>query len=192
MNKNWKRKGDTDMSTLTEIIQGRRSIRKYEQTPVADEHLQAILEAVQWAPSWANTQIWEVVVIKDAGTKEKLQLAMAPKNPATKAIVDAPIVLALCAKLGSSGYYSGVVTTKHQDWYMFDLGLAAQNICLTAHDLGLATVIVGLYDHNKVNEILKVPAGYDNVALIPLGYAAKSGLAPKRRELSEIVHYDVF
>ena len=180
------------MSDLKETIQGRRSIRKYEATPVTNEQLKAILEAVQWSPSWANTQVWEVVVVKEAGIKEQLQQALAPKNPATRAMVDAPMILALCAKMGSSGFYGGVVTTKHQDWYMFDLGIATQSICLTAYDLGLGTVVVGLFDHNRVNEILQVPEGYESVALIPLGHPAKAGVAPKRREISEFVHYDKF
>ncbi|MEZ4548949.1 MAG: nitroreductase family protein [Desulfobacterales bacterium] len=50
---------------------------------------------------------------------------------------------------------------------MFDLGLAAQSICLAAHEKGLGTLIVGLYDHGKVDKALNLPDGVENVALIP-------------------------
>ena len=100
------------MAEFFEVLKNRRSIRKYEEKEVPEEALQKILEAVQWTPSWANTQVWEVVVVKDQGQKEKLQETMGKGNPATKAIVGAPMVLALCGKLKSSGYYKDIVTTK--------------------------------------------------------------------------------
>ncbi len=75
---------------------------------------------------------------------------------------------------------------------MFDLGIATQNICLTAHSMDLGTVIVGLFDHDKLNSVLKVPQGYEAVALIPMGYPAKTPKAPKRREISEFRHDEVF
>jgi nitroreductase len=63
---------------------------------------------------------------------------------------------------------------------------------LTAHGLGLGTVVVGLFDHNRAKETLGVPEGYEVVALIPMGYAAKDSGAPKRREISEFTHYEKF
>jgi len=84
------------MSDLFEIIRERRSVRKYEEKDIPEDILNQVFEAVRWAPSWANTQCWEIVVIKDMSVKEKLQAAFPPKgNPATKAVVAAPVVLAL-------------------------------------------------------------------------------------------------
>ncbi len=180
------------MSDLMEIIKGRRSVRKYEEKDVPEDVLNKILESVKWSPSWANTQCWEVVVIKDNTIKQKLQETIAPKNPATKAITGAPVLLALCAKLNSSGYYDKKVTTKFGDWFMFDLGLAAQSLCLMAHDLGLGTVIVGLFDHDKAKQAIKVPNGYELVAIIPTGYPAKISSAPKRREIDDFIHNNTF
>ncbi|MEW5721834.1 MAG: nitroreductase family protein [Thermodesulfobacteriota bacterium] len=180
------------MAELMEVIRGRRSIRKYEDRPVSDEQLGRVLEAVQWAPSWANTQVWEIVVVRDRSAKAKLGETLSKGNPATRAVADAPVVLAVCGKVQSSGYYKGEVTTKYGDWIMFDLGLATQNLCLAAHDLGLGTVIVGLFDHNAAAKVLGVPEGYELVALVPLGYPAKSPSAPKRREIGEFAHYERF
>ena len=75
---------------------------------------------------------------------------------------------------------------------MFDLGLFTQTLCLAAHNLGLGTVIVGLFDHDKAKNIVKVPDGYELVVLIPLGYPAKISSAPKRREIGEFVHHNTF
>ncbi|MBL7204077.1 MAG: nitroreductase family protein [Desulfobacteraceae bacterium] len=180
------------MSDLMSIIKGRRSIRKYQERDVSDEALNQILESVKWSPSWANSQCWEIIAVRDQGLKEKIQEILPKINPARKHFAGAPVVLAICCKLESSGYYNGQVTTKFGDWFMYDLGIATQNICLMAHDLGLGTVIMGLFDHDRIGEELGVPEGFELVSLIPVGYPAKDSAAPKRREISEFTHYDKF
>ncbi len=181
------------MADLMEVIRGRRSVRKYLEKQVSEDELETILEAVKWAPSWANTQCWEVVIVTDQQVKQALQATLPPKgNPAFKAMVQAPVVLVMCAKTGVSGYYKGQVTTKFGDWFMYDLGIATQNICLAAHHLGLGTVIVGLFDHDKAGRVLKVPEGYEVVTMIPLGHPAKVGAAPKRKEPQQFSHHQYF
>ncbi|PIE67888.1 MAG: nitroreductase [Deltaproteobacteria bacterium] len=181
------------MTDLMEIIKGRRSIRKYEDREVSDEILEQILEAVRWAPSWTNCQCWEVVVIRDPETKQRLQDTFPLKgNPAVKAIVQAPVLLGLCARTRISGYYKDMETTRFGDWMMYDLGLATQNLCLMAHSLGLGTVIAGLFDHGRAREVIGVAEGYELVTLIPLGYPAKVGAAPKRREVRAFTHDNQF
>lgn len=181
------------MADMMEMIKGRRSIRKYEEREVPDEVVAQVLEAVRWAPSWSNCQCWEVVVVRDPEIREKLQATLPPKgNPAVKAVVQAPVLLALCAKTGTSGYYNKLESTKFGEWMMYDLGLATQNLCLMAYALGLGTVIVGLFDHDRAGAVLNVPDGHELVTLIPLGYPAKVGKAPKRRESREFTHKDRF
>ncbi|MEJ2588802.1 MAG: nitroreductase family protein [Deltaproteobacteria bacterium] len=180
------------MAELMDVIKGRRSVRKYQEKDIPEESLNRILESVKWAPSWANTQCWEVIVLRDAKLKAHLQEILPKTNPAAKHFSEAPVVLALCGKLERSGYYKNQVTTKYGDWFMFDLGIAAQNICLTAYDLGIGTVIMGIFDHDRIAKELGVPEGYDLVSLIPMGYPTKESAAPKRREVSEFTHYDKF
>ncbi|CAN2045704.1 Nitroreductase [Candidatus Magnetomoraceae bacterium gMMP-1] len=181
------------MSDFIDIIKQRRSIRKYQDKEIPDDMIQKILESVQWSPSWTNCQCWELIVIKDQNTKKQIkEIVGKMKNPATKAMGQAPVVLALCGKRGVSGYYKEKVSTRFDDWFMFDLGIASQNICLTAHSMGLGTVVVGLFDHEKIEKILKVPDGYDLVTLIPIGFPAKISSAPKRRKIIEFTHYDTF
>lgn len=177
------------MAELIDLIKERRSIRKYLERPVSENDLQQILEALRWAPSWANTQCWEVVVVRDPEVRARLQdMVPAKGNPAFKAVGMAPIVLVMCAKTQVSGYYKGLELTRFGDWMMYDLGLATQNLCLMAHSLGLGTVIVGVFDHAGVAEILDMPQGFEPVTLIPLGYPAKIGGAPNRKDVSDFLH----
>ena len=180
------------MDALKALVSGRRSVRVFRPDPISADQQTELLEAVRWAPSWANTQCWEAVWVSDPDQKKALQETISPKNPATKAIVAAPVVVALCAKTLSAGYYKGEAGTRFGDWMLFDLGLAAQNFCLAAHGLGLGSVIVGLFDHDHADRVLKVPAGYQSVVLIPVGYPAKVPKPPKRRSLAEFTHHDSF
>ena len=179
------------MNDYMNLLKTRRSVRKFQDKPVPSDMLDTLFDSVKWSQSWANTQCWEVIQVVDKDLRVKIQ-EIVVKNPAQKVIVDAPVLLALCGKKNSSGFYSGVVTTKYGDWMLFDLGIATQSLCLAAHSLGLGTVVVGLYDHDKVAEILKVPDDYNQVVLIPLGFPAKDPTAPKRREVSEFTHLNTF
>jgi nitroreductase len=180
------------MADFMEVIQKRRSIRNYLDRDVPEEILEQVLDAVKWSPSWANTQCWEIVVVRQLETKQRLQETLSKGNPGTRAVVEAPVLLAVCGKLQSSGYYKGEVTTKFGDWFLFDLGIATQSLCLAAENLGLGTVVVGLLDHDKAKAVVKLPENVELVALIPLGYPAKVPSAPKRREVNEFMHREVF
>ena len=179
------------MNDFMTLLKSRRSIRKFQDTPVSDDMLNTLYDAVKWSQSWANTQCWEVIRVVDKPLREKIQEAVV-KNPATKAIVDAPVLLALCGKKNSSGFYSNLVTTKYGDWMLFDLGIATQSLCLAAHAMGLGTVVVGLYDHDKVAGLLNLPIEYNQVVLIPLGFPAKEPSAPKRRDVEDFIHVNTF
>ncbi len=183
---------------ILEAIKNRRSIRQYKSTPVDDKTIELIFEAAQWAPSWANTQCWRFIVVRDTSIKDKLADTLRSgrpdgKNPSTESLRNAPIVIVACAELEKSGFYHGEPTTDKGDWYMFDVALAMQNLVLAAHSVGLGTVHIGLFDANKVAAILGVPQGFCVVSLTPLGYPDQEpGPAPKRKELSEIVFYDKY
>jgi nitroreductase len=178
---------------LFEVIEGRRSIRRYKDTPVPDEVLNKILEAAFWAPSWAFTQCVRFIVIKDPAIKEQLVETISRKNPATEAIRKAPVVIAACAVLHTAGFYKGVAVTDYGDWYMFDTALAMQNMALAAHALGLGTVNVGnIPDNKKAREILGLPEGVALVELMPLGYRDEEGFKLPRKSAAETVFYDKY
>jgi nitroreductase len=173
-----------------ECIVTRRSIRSFTEQPVSEETIKKLLEAVRWAPSWANTQCWEVVVLKERENKEKLAGMVSKNNPAIKGIKQAPAVFVVCCKKGVSGFKSGAAVTVRGDWYMFDAGIACQNLCLAAHALGLGTVHVGSFAHEAVDEFLGLPGDVKSVEIIPVGYPAREGKAPPRKELGEFCHLE--
>jgi nitroreductase len=178
-----------------EAIKTRRSVRKFTNRPVEDDKLQTVLEAVQAAPSWANMQCWRLVVVTSAENRAVIsdlsyvEAFFATRgyksNPAQKALADAPVVIALCAVPEQSGEMAG------QAYYLTDAGIASQNLMLAAHAVGLATVFVGVFDEDRVADLLDIPPGVRIVGLFPLGYQegeVKSG--PARKPLSEIVFYE--
>ena len=182
---------------ILEAILSRRSIRRYKTTPVDDKTIETVLEAARWAPSWANTQCWRFIMVRDAGIKNKLANALKwqvaeSHNPATEAIKNAPVVIVACAELKKSGYYHGEPSTDKGDWCMYDVALAMQNLALAAHSLGLGTVHVGLFDAQKIASLLEVPEGFCVVSMTPLGYPDRESRPVPRKELHEIVFYDKY
>ena len=177
---------------VLEAIKTRRSIRQYKTDPIDGKTLETVLEAARWAPSWANTQCWRFIVVRDSSIKAELASTLSKGNPATAAIENTPIAIVACAELGKSGCYDGVPATDKGDWFMFDIALAMQNLTLAAHSLGLATVHVGNFDAKRAAAILEVTEGFCVVEMTPLGYPDQVRDPRPRKELSEIVFYDKF
>ena len=92
---------------VLEAIRTRRSIRQYKATSVDNKAIELVLEAARWAPSWANTQCWRFVVVRDSKIKSELANVLSANNSATDAIRDAPVVIVACAELGKAGYRRG-------------------------------------------------------------------------------------
>ncbi len=177
---------------LLDQIKARRTVRKYKKDPVREEDLQKVLEAARWAPSWANTQCWEYVVVKDPKVKGEIAEAFSKGNPIVPALTEAPVVLVACGQLKKAGYFRDKAATEKGDWFMFDVALSLENLILAAHSLGLGTAIVGAFDAKKVTAALGIPENVAVMAITPLGYPAEIPPAPKRKEIKEFVHFDKF
>ncbi len=179
---------------VMEAVRKRKSVRAYKNTPIDDKTLSTVLEAARLAPSWANTQTWRFIVIKDSGIKAKLiETSLRVGNRGFEALRQAPIAIAACAEMNRAGCRDGQPTTdKEGYWFMFDVALAMQNLVLVAESLGLGTVYLGGFDAQKAGEILGIPAGYCVVAMTPLGYPDEQPEAKPRKELSEIIFHDRF
>jgi len=177
---------------LLKAIQERRSVRRYRNDPVPDEILTEILEAARRSPSWANTQVWRFIVVRDQKVKEGLLDCLGPTNPARSAMVEAPVVICVAAKRGVSGCHKGTPTTDKGDWFMFDAGIAMEHIVLTAWNFGLGTVHVGSFDAKKAETVLKIPEGYSITGMTPLGYFDEVPRETPRKPLTEIVFLNTF
>ncbi|MBI2958427.1 MAG: nitroreductase family protein [Chloroflexi bacterium] len=175
---------------LEQAVLERRSVRRFNSDPVSEEDVRSILEAARWAPSWANTQCWRFVVVRDPQVREALAGTLTPTNRGMDALRKAPVAIAVCAELGRAGFKQGQATTDKGDWFMFDCGLAVQNMVLAAHSLGLGTVIIGLMDAKGAAKVLMLPDNIAFVALMPLGHPDHRPIAPPRKELSDLVYYD--
>ncbi|MGE5450140.1 MAG: nitroreductase family protein [Methanomassiliicoccales archaeon] len=173
---------------LFQAISERRSIRKFKPEAVEEEKLQQLFTAAQLAPSWANTQVTRFYLISDPEVKNQVADCIAPGNPSFTASHDAPHLMVVAAKTGISGFKKGEASTvKGDTWYMFDAGLACQNLTLTAHALGLGTVHVGVVDTDQVHRILNLPPEIDVIELIPIGYRDQEPKMPRRIDLDELV-----
>ncbi len=69
---------------LQQAIVERRSIRRFTDYYVTDDEIKQILEAARMAPSWANVQPWEFIVVRDKTLIEKITQTYSPNNPARK------------------------------------------------------------------------------------------------------------
>jgi nitroreductase len=183
---------------LNETIKNRRSIRKYKTDPVDDQTLTIVLEAARLAPSWANTQCWKFVIVRDSAIRAQLAGTMSgiggtAPNPSAEGVRNAPVTIVACAEKGTSGYYGGKPSTDKGDgWLLFDVALAMEHVALTAFSLGLGTVHIGLFDAQKVAAILGVPENFIVVEIMPLGYPEFQPNARPRKDLKDIVFYEKF
>jgi nitroreductase len=170
-----------------EVIKKRRSIRVYKPDPIPADVLTRILEAFRAAPSWANTQAWELILVTEREIKEQLQKTLSERNPARSAIVDAPVVVCAIGITGRSGFRKEQAATGRGDWVLFDLGIATEHLALSAAAEGLGTVHVGLFDYLEAGAILSLPEDRTAIEIIPLGYPAHDPKLTPRKPLAEFV-----
>ena len=180
------------MNSFIKTMMGRRSIRRYTDEQVTDETMQTLYEVIEGTQSWSNTQCWEIVDVQNKELRQRIQATVPPNNPAYKAILSASRLLVLCAQKGKSGFVAGEIANKHGDWYMYDLGIMTQSLCLAAHSLGLGTVVVGWFDIEAVERILNCSEGVEVVSLIPLGHCQPKKNVPRHKPIAEFLHRDSF
>jgi nitroreductase len=167
---------------VMEAIRARRSVRSYEDRPVEDEKLEAVLEAGRLAPSAKNLQEWRFVVARDAATRKRLMAAA--KNQTF--VGEAPVVIACCAETDNHVMSCGQLA------YPIDVAIAVDHMTLKAVEEGLGTCWIGAFYEDKAKAALGIPQAIRVVALLPLGYPKYEDAArPKaRRAMEEIVHWD--
>ena len=178
---------------LQEAILERRSVRRFTDYFVTDDEVTEVIEAARWAPSWANTQVWEFIVVRGKKIIEEVVSTYSEKNPATKCSNSASVLIVACAKKGVSGHKKGSGSTKFSEWFMFDIGMAVQNLILKAHEIGIGSVVVGLIDHDACAKVLGVPDTHEVVVIVPLGRSdVEPRDGPPRKEQESFVYQDRF
>ena len=174
-----------------ECIKGRRSIRKFTDQAVEHSILEEVIETASYAPSWKHSQTIRYIAI-EGELKNRIGSECTSTFPNNGAIIrNAPLLVAVTVIKGRCGYErDGSFTTHRGDtWQMFDAGVASEAFCLAAFEKGLGTVIMGIFDEEKIVDLLEIPEDRELVALIPVGYPAEEPVAPKRKPVSDLLSY---
>ncbi len=179
------------MDTIS-CIKGRRSIRKYEDKKIPHELMEEIVEAASYAPSWKNTQIIRYIIVEGKETIQEIaQNCVLGFEYNTKTMTNAAALVLITIVEGRSGFErdGSFSTSKGDRWEMFDAGIASQTFCLAAHDKGVGSVILGIFDDKKTGEAVSLPEGQKVAAIIAVGYPEIVPEAPKRKTPAELISY---
>lgn len=174
----------------TECIKTRRSIRKFTKTPIDHDVLYQIVETASYAPSWKHTQITRYIAIEQESLKNQIaeECTQAYENNGI-IMKSAPMVIAVTVIKNRSGYErdGSFSTNKGSGFQMYDAGIASEAFCLAAWEHGIGSVILGIFDEDKVCRLLKLPPDRELVCLIAIGYPDEAPAAPKRKPVSELL-----
>ena len=172
-----------------ELVIQRQSVRKYTDQQVEPAKLQLCLEAARLAPSASNSQPWTFVVVDQAELLEKIALASkGPLGTFNKFVSQAPMILVMVMEKPKMLTEMGG-RLKKKEYPLIDIGIAANQFCLQAAELGLGTCMLGWFDEAKVKTLLGIPEEKNVGLLITLGYApADYPLRKKVRKSAETVY----
>ncbi len=173
-------------------IETRRSIRKFKDTKISHETMEEIVKAASYAPSWKNTQITRYVVVESDELKSKIANEGVLGFTYNTGTIERAAALVVVTMIGGRCGYErdGSYTTSKEDrWEMYDAGVASQTFCLAAHDKGVGSVIMGIFDEEKIAELIGLEEGRKVAALIAVGYPDEAPELPKRKEVGELVRF---
>lgn len=167
------------------LVRERYSVRKFNDRPVSEADLSAILEAARVAPTAVNKQPFRLLVLNTPESMEKLAQC-------TKYTFGAPLAIIVCAQADEAW----VRPFDQDNSAVVDAAIVGTHIMLAAHDRGLGSTWVGFFDPAAVRRHFNVPAGVAPVAVFPIGHpapdAAPSPKHAQRRELAELARYKSF
>jgi len=203
-----------DYAGLLSLLKKRRSIKRYKPDPVPDDWVEKIIEAARWAPSGANSQPWEFIVIKDRQTRHKIVdyimehrvqgrkaeltrpeelragVALSDREPGFK---NAPVYIILCGDKRTREAYP-LLTELLKGDCTFDSSLASAflNMHLAAAALGLGSQWVSAsarpYVQCMIKDYLNIPEALEIYDMMAVGYAAGAPGPKLLRDLSAMVH----
>jgi nitroreductase len=163
-----------------ELINTRYSVRAYKSEPVEDEKLQQVLDAARLAPTAANRQPFQLIVIHTAGREAELERIYKAEW-----FCKAPLVICACAV--PSRAWSRMDDKNYSD---VDVTIAMDHLILAATEIGLGTCWIAAFNPSATREVLGLPEDVEPVAFTPLGYPADQPRVKRREPLSELVRYE--
>lgn len=164
---------------FSELIKLRYSVRAYKADPVEEDKLNQVLEAARLAPTAANRQPFQIIVIRTAGREDELR-KIYPRDWFAKA----PLVICACGIPAQTW-----VRSDGKNYSDVDVAIAMDHLILAAANLGLGTCWTAAFDPAAARKILQLPEGVEPIAFTPLGYPADSLRPKQRKPLAELVRY---
>ena len=177
---------------LKQALESRRSVRAFDERPVSQEELDAMIAAATWAPSPLNLQPWQFVVITEAGAKQKVIDAV---QKAHKGVIDAggpewvtkyrydfveqaPMLIAVLYDPNKGGLGS-YFNNPHGS--MMAAAAAIQNLMLAASGMGLGTVWFTFFNPEAMRGALGAPDNLGVAGIIPVGAPKGDTKTPPRK-----------
>ncbi len=198
----------TQILTVTEAAEARRSIRKFEPTPIPRADLAEILRVTGLAPSPWNIQPWRFVIVEDADTKAKLQEA-AYGQPQ---VGNAPAVIVMYSDMTNAmetleetihpgmpdhakvaadirSTFAGFSDADRHAWGFAESNIALGFLLLTAQAHGYSTSPMLGFMPDKVKELLQLPVDARIPALIAIGVGAEDGFPHHRHSVERVARF---
>jgi nitroreductase len=162
------------METL-ETIGKRASLKlRISAREVEQEKITKVLDAARFAPSARNAQPWRFIVVRG---KENVENVVAKAFFGFNQVVkEAPVLIIACANPGDDDVHEG------REYYLFDVGLAVENILLAATDLGLVTHPMTAVNEGELRRVLHIPDEVRFVVATPLAYPTEGSYEEAARE----------
>lgn len=161
---------------LKELLEQRRSVRKYLSLPVEQEKLLAIAEAFRLAPSANNRQEWKLYAVSDPAVKAAIRGASPSGHPMLE---EAPVILV------AAGKKTDDMTNSHRA-DTIDISIAFSYALLQAAELDLGSCWMANYTEPELRSAMGFSDDISVVAISPLGYPAEMPAARPRNPLEEI------
>lgn len=166
---------------FSELIKKRYSVRAYKPDPVEEEKLQQVLDAARLAPTAANRQPFQLIVIHTAGREAELKRIYGRDW-----FVQPPLIICACGVPGQGW----VRRDDGKSYVDVDVAIAMDHLILEAANLGLGTCWIAAFNPDPAREVLGLPDDVEPIAFTPLGYAADELGEKKRKPLGELVRYE--
>ena len=165
-----------------EIIQSRRSIRKYTSEKISSQIITKLIKSAMYAPSAVNKRPWEFIVIEDKGKMEEVMKI----HRSAKMLKDASHAILICGDQNKQ-YDTG--------FWLADCGAATQNLLLAAHGYGIGSCWIGIYPREQrmkdISVIFELPDHVEPFAMVSLGYHTEEKYVPERFD-EEKIHFEVW
>lgn len=179
--------------SFSELVQFRRSTRRYQNKPIEREKILQCIEAARLAPSAENVQPWRFIILDDPTIiKEFSTHAFSGIYSPTRFAAKAPVLIIILAKLDILANRIGK-QIQGIHFYLLDIGIAGEHLVLQAQELGIGTCWIGWFNIRRVRKFLKIPRNHKIVSLISMGYADNYQPKPKKKfQLEEIAWFNGF